>query len=337
MENKIYTLYGLYGLSDLRIRYIGITKQDLSVRLYQHKKIVKNTYKTAWIKHYNYNIGIRALRSNLTKNEARKLEIQLIRKYKYSHRLVNLQDRGFNDKIGVSEKKRKKISNTLKKKYKNNEIAIQGEIKTYVWNNYGQLIYVGNSRAEVERKFNISPRKVGSICNAEKQSNFLYYRRYKDLTFTDTPILPINRYFKCYDNSLRTLQLCLNKHEILQRFNLQRYSFDTIDKRWFKNRYFVTINNRFPPIITNNIILNGKKYTSIDEIVKLRAEGYMTSWYKEVSNCLQNNTTFIRKNFILHNEICAWYKFGELLETPEGFKTKEELETINLNVENLKL
>lgn len=62
------------------------------------------------------------------------------------------------------------------------------------------------------------------------------------------------------------------------------------------------------------------------------SEKILHTWRKDIKFHLDNNLIFKKDNIEIKNEMCAWYKFGELLETPEGFKTKEEVETLYLNV-----
>lgn len=269
-------VYCLYEIKTLKIRYIGITSQSLIKRLYQHFYFKsKNSYKENWIRKNNNQIDIRLIKEFSNKCDARNLELYLIRKYKDSHNLVNLEDRGFcGDKKILSKNRCEQISKTLKEKYKNNILLISGEKKVYVWNNKGELLYNFSNAKKCSKFLNIPYSKIGTICNKGS-----YYKNY---TFTRENKLPIERYIKCYDFLKQELKLCFKKQDIHKVLKIEKFHFKNINNnKLYLKRYNVRTDNIYPNIL---------------------------------------------------NKYCAWYKFGELLETPEGFKTKEELETINLNV-----
>jgi hypothetical protein len=99
MKTKVYVLVCPISL---KVRYIGITKEKyLSKRLGGHKfdSINRNgkTHHHNWIRSL-YNKGTKPIIKLLTTceswEEARKLEISLIKKYKVSHNLTNSYDEG---------------------------------------------------------------------------------------------------------------------------------------------------------------------------------------------------------------------------------------------------
>lgn len=319
-------VYCLYELKTLKIRYIGITSQDLKIRLYQHfYHKNKNFYKENWIIKNNKEIGIKLIKECISKEIARTLELTLIRKYKDSHKLVNLQDRGYcGDKIIMSKEKCKRISKTLKYKYKNNILKIQGEKEVYVWDNRGNLILNFKNTKECSRFLNIGSSKICGICIRGG-----YYTKY---TFTRDPILPIERYFKCYDSLKGELKLCFKKEDIKKVLEIEKFHNINIDKnRFYLNRYIVLTNNKFPPLLNGNIVCNGISYNSLNSVM-YSSKSVIHTWIGDIRENLKKNTIFKRNSIQIQNEICAWYKFGELLETPEGFKTKEEVEILDLNV-----
>jgi len=99
MNTKIYTLI---DPRDLKIRYIGITKEKylskrLSGHLYDSIKRNGKTHNHNWIKNL-YKLGLRPIIRLLTKcktfEEARQLELFLIKKYKNKHNLTNTYNEG---------------------------------------------------------------------------------------------------------------------------------------------------------------------------------------------------------------------------------------------------
>lgn len=319
-------VYCLYELETSKIRYIGITSKTLRERLYQHfYHKNKNNYKDNWIKKVDNKVGIRLLKSLKNKKEARELELSLIRKYKDSHNLVNLSDRGFcGDKIKLSKERCEQISKTLKEKYKTGEVKITGEKQVYVWDKNGIFVKKFNNGRECGRTLKIPYSKVGSICN-----NGGYY---KDYTFSRTPELPIHNYIKCYDFLKQELKLCFKKEDILASLNIKKFHNVNINKnKFYLKRYNVRTDNKFPPINSGNIICNNEIYNCIENVM-YSSNKILHTWRKDIKYHLDNNLIFKRDNIEIKNETCAWYKFGELLETPEGFKTKEEVETLDLNV-----
>lgn len=99
METKVYILI---DPENLKIRYIGITKEKylskrLSGHLYDSIKRDGKTHHHNWIKSLNkkgLKPIIRLLKMCNTYEEARKLELKLIDKYKESHNLTNTYDEG---------------------------------------------------------------------------------------------------------------------------------------------------------------------------------------------------------------------------------------------------
>lgn len=270
-------VYCLYEIKTLKIRYIGITSQSLNKRLYQHFYFKsKNSYKENWIKKNDSQVGIRLIKEYTKESDARNLELFLIRKYKDSHNLVNLEDRGFcGDKKILSKDRCEQISKTLKEKYQNNTLSVSGEKEVYVWDKTGKLLYKFSNAKKCSKFLNIPYSKIGVICN-----NKGYY---KDYTFTRQNKLPIERYIKCYDFLKQELKLCFKKEDICNVLEIEKFHYININSnKLYLKRYNVRTDNKYP--------------------------------------------------VILKRETCAWYKFGELLETPQGFKTKEEMETLDLNV-----
>lgn len=298
-------LYCLYNLKTFKIRYIGITSQLLKTRLYQHLNIRnKNCYKENWIKKHNFKIGIKLLKVCKSKKEARIIEKYLIRKYKDSHKLVNLQDRGFcGDKRVLNKAYCDKISNTLKLKYKNG-LIIQGEKEVYVFNYKGEFLNKYKNAKVCSDTLNIPYSKIGSVCNK-------HVRYYKNYTFSHNCKLPIHNYFKCFDSIEKKLYLCLKKEDIPKVFNIKIFTNKLIDLDFYKNRYFVTTDNKFPILQNGHIVCNDKVYSNLNKLMNAEKNLKFT-YYSEIRNCLLENIIFNKDNFKIFNYTCAWYKFGEL-------------------------
>lgn len=318
-------VYCLYEKETLKIRYIGITKNSLNQRLYEHLKIKKNLHKDNWINKLNGQVGIRLIKAFDSKEAARELELYLIRTYKDSHKLVNLQDRGFcGDKIIASKGTCKKISDTLKKKYASGELKVVGSKVVYAWDCAGDLIGRYKNSVHCAKILNVPKKKIGNICNHGG-----YYTKY---TFTREDRLPIERYIKCYDFDLKQLFLCLRKEDICKVLKIKKFFNTNINSnRFYLQRYNVRVDNKFPPISNGKICINGITHNCIESVMN-SSDLLPFTWRREIKNSLDALIPYKRGDFFIEKHTCAGYKFGELLETPEGFKTKEELETIDLNV-----
>jgi len=307
---KKYKLYVLYNSNTFKIRYVGITTQKLKVRLYQHLKIKhKNSYKENWIKKINFKVNIKSVKSNLNKIEARKLEVCLIRKYKDSHKLVNLQDRGFCGDLKLLKKDTcDKISKTLKNKYVNGEIKINGGKVVYVYSNTGKFIKRYNSNMSCARNLNIPHKKVSFICN-----NKGYYKNY---TFTRKFMLPLKNYIKCYDVLTGKLYLFFKKEELSKFLNVNGtpYNKHYNTNFFYKGRYNIRYDNNLPPKLTSYIIHNNNYYPNLSKLLKTE-KNLSSVNYKKIRTCLNNNTIFKIENHTITNLQRAWYKLDELRET----------------------
>lgn len=125
---KTYQIYCLKCPNTNEIRYIGYTCQILIKRYRCHLDDVKKTrsHKTNWIKSLlinNQKPIIESLENNIqTLEEASRLEVEYIDKYKkLGYNLTNSTSGGETNKV-FNEEVRNKISETLKKKYKSGEI-----------------------------------------------------------------------------------------------------------------------------------------------------------------------------------------------------------------------
>lgn len=111
-------IYVLIDPITIKIRYIGITNQNLKDRLNGHIASAKfrqsdNWHKTNWINKIlsnNQRPIIRLLKSCETREEAEKLEEKLINKYKDKHNLVNIAlDSGKFDSNSASKSLSKEV------------------------------------------------------------------------------------------------------------------------------------------------------------------------------------------------------------------------------------
>lgn len=93
MKNN-YKVYCLIDPRDNSIKYIGITKRNLEIRLKEHinDKKSKKTYKAFWInklKSLNLKPIIKLLEGSLNSINAKELEIFYIAKYRLGNKLTN--------------------------------------------------------------------------------------------------------------------------------------------------------------------------------------------------------------------------------------------------------
>lgn len=226
-----YKIYFIADKEKCLVRYIGITKQDLKFRIYQHLKIKnKNTYKDNWLKSINYNIKYGVLFQSDNFDEAREMELNLIRKYK--SKLVNLQDRGLCKDTIWKKEKSILISNTLKQKYINKEININCAKIVYVWNQNGNYINEFETGVKCSKDLNIPYSKIGSICNNKER----YYTNY---VFSHRKEFPINNYYKVFDNINNKTYYFLRKFQIRDFLNLKFSSYKM--NKLYKKRYLITL------------------------------------------------------------------------------------------------
>jgi len=226
-----YKIYYIADKEKCLVRYIGITKQDLDKRIYQHLKIRnKNTYKDNWLRKINYNIKYGILFESDDFEKAREVELFLIRKYK--SKLVNLQDRGLCKDTKWKKEKSILISNTLKQKYINKEISINCAKIVYVWYFNGKYIGKFKTGKECAKKLNIPYSKIGAICNNRDR----YYTNY---VFSHKNEFPINNFYKVFDKIENKTYYFLRKFQIREFLNLKFNSYKL--NKVYKYRYIITL------------------------------------------------------------------------------------------------
>lgn len=227
----IYKIYFIADKNKCLVRYIGITKQNLKIRIYQHLKIKnKYIYKDNWLKSINYQIKYGILFETNDFDKAREIELYLIRKYK--SKLVNLQDRGLCKDTIWKEEHSKNISKTLKLRHANKEIQINCAKTVYVWNSFGKYIGEFETGKSCAKFLNIPYSKIGSVCN----NRCRYYTNY---TFSHNSTLPIEKYFKVKDILEVKTYLFLSKIQIREFLNLK---FDCYKmNKLYKKRYFISL------------------------------------------------------------------------------------------------
>lgn len=139
MEVKIYALVDPITM---KIRYIGRTIGTINGRLSQHiheaRYLKKYTRKSNWVNSLlkiNSKPLVRQLTIINSWEESYKFETELIGKYK--NRLYNNYDRGIGELRNLTEKDKKKISDTLKQGYIDGRIKIPEGKTIYVYNKDG--------------------------------------------------------------------------------------------------------------------------------------------------------------------------------------------------------
>lgn len=239
-----YKIYYIADKEKCLVRYIGITKQNLKIRIYQHLKIKnKNTYKDNWLKKINYNIKYGILFQTNDFDRAREVELYLIRKYK--SKLVNLQDRGLCKDTIWKKEKSILISNTLKRKYANKEITINCAKIVYVWDSFGNYINEYVTGKECAKQLNIPYSKIGAVCN----NTCRYYTNY---TFSHINLFPVNKYFKIFDILENKSYYFLSKVQIKEFLNLKFDNYK-VNKGLYKKRYLITFNENTPVLGVNTL------------------------------------------------------------------------------------
>lgn len=148
--------------------YIGMTKQNQYLRWRDGKShsYSKNVYFLEDINKYGWNgFEHKVLVSGLTKHDASIVETLLIEKY-------NTYDRnyGYNIAIGFSRKQseetKRKICDTLDKKYNGNYISTSIPVVQYDLN--GNVLAEFSSTKEASRVLNINRRYIGKCCNGQQ-------------------------------------------------------------------------------------------------------------------------------------------------------------------------
>jgi len=136
------TIYALIDPITCRVRYIGRTKVSIKARLSQHIHRAKygkeKTHKRDWILSL-LKINCKPLVRKLTEvegwNESYILEQNLIKKYE--HRLTNFYDKGPGSLRTFREEDKIKISESLKRGYKNGTIKKPSGKTIYVYKRDG--------------------------------------------------------------------------------------------------------------------------------------------------------------------------------------------------------
>lgn len=146
------------------------------------------------------NIKHEILCKGLSKEEAEKMEIELIEKYKsnrrefgYNHSIGGGVNKGWHYHLSdktkhrlseintgkvLNKNTREKISNGLKKAYANGERTSLQKI-TLQYSKDGQFINRYSSKREASKKTGISESNIGHCCNGERKSAGGYVWKYE--------------------------------------------------------------------------------------------------------------------------------------------------------------
>jgi len=145
MKVKIYVLIDPITL---KVRYIGRTKNRLSIRLQGHitKSKLKRNYKDCWIDSLvkrGHKPIIKVFKIVEGWEESHKYEQSLIsRSLKHGFNLVNLDDRGIGGvNKSSTEEQRRRISNSLKEGYKEGRIFPTKNTPVIVYDLFGNELY----------------------------------------------------------------------------------------------------------------------------------------------------------------------------------------------------
>jgi hypothetical protein len=184
MQVKIYCLIDPLTL---KVRYIGrTTKSILKHRLTEHvcKSINKHkysnypkTHKENWISFLHDKGLVPIIRQLITVEgwkESYIVESFLINKYQ--KRLLNHLDRGEGSISPVSENQRKRISNTLKRRYATGEIKKQGEKTFYVYDEKGNFLFERTNIKKTSIELNYPENSLSKMLNGKSKmiSKYLF-------------------------------------------------------------------------------------------------------------------------------------------------------------------
>lgn len=274
-KNKIkVTIYCLIDPFTLKVRYIGRTKNSLAERLYYHlgkarwykKRNIKTTHVHNWLNKCIRNGKspiIRKLCEVTGWKASHKIEKCLINRYK--DRLVNLSDRGeggLNKTITKAQKQ--KISETLKRKYANNEIEKTTK-KVHVYTIKGDYIKSFNSITDCSAELKIDAGKISETARGKWKQLKGYRFSFKKLD----RLPPLIDFHKGKRTSIKILdsltEKILNFNSIAECNKILQLEMTTPSKRWLKytlrkkhnNRYYLIVDNKIqkPKAINQKIII----------------------------------------------------------------------------------
>lgn len=168
-EDKKWKLYVLICPIERIVRYVGITSRAPEERLVEHicQNKKTNPHKWCWVKHLkdkNFRPEIKIVRSNLTKNQACKLEVNLITIYRFilGNKLTNLHEGGNVPPILIGIKN----PNAIKRPFK-------------IWNKTTNKEWQFNYIFEAANKLNIPNSSISGLLNLNgKKTSFGYYGCY---------------------------------------------------------------------------------------------------------------------------------------------------------------
>jgi hypothetical protein len=228
-------IYCLYDPVTCKIRYIGRTRKSIDVRLIEH--ISKSRYyhkyfpdkrpphKVNWIKSLlekGYEPKIKKLTEVDGWNESYVFETNLIGKYKDKFDLLNAQDRGTGPESRItSDLTKSLISNTLKEKYKKNEIK-KKTTKIYIFNSSGILSHVEESITSASIYFNVHRRGIDSRIKSKKSIDGMF------LSKSDT--LNLNDYLYLYNYNSKEIKIFSTFLEIMKFLNITEFVYKKLDK-----------------------------------------------------------------------------------------------------------
>lgn len=189
--------------------YIGITKQRPEYRWRNGKKYDNNKYMENAIKKYKWeNIEHKILHDNLNKEEAERIEIELIKKYKSDNRKFGYNIlKGGNVSKGMSEEARKEMSAKRKGKHYSSRTEFKKGHKPWTtgkkmsnefrqklskshigqvpWNRRKILCIENNtiyeSMKEASEKLSVLPAGISKVCRGIiQQTGGLHFKYYEE-------------------------------------------------------------------------------------------------------------------------------------------------------------
>jgi group I intron endonuclease len=191
METIKYTIYKLIDPNTNQIRYIGLTFNDLKLRLKSHISEPGKSHKIHWIKKLKKQ-GIRPIIESIEENistfeEACEREIYYIDYFKSLGCDLTNMNSGGNKNKKMSEESRKKMSESQKKRYETFKLKLSDEVKIILSNkskerfknpDEKEKLRISNKRYEdsktTERKLNdILIQDCKSVYQYDKDMNLI--------------------------------------------------------------------------------------------------------------------------------------------------------------------
>jgi group I intron endonuclease len=208
MDTIKYTIYKLIDPTDNRIRYIGLTFNDLKTRLKSHISEPGSSHKINWIKKIK-KIGLKPIIESVeedisTYETACEREIHFIDYFKsLGCDLTNMASGG-NKNRKMSDETRKKMSEGQKERYKHFKLIHSEDTKKKISNSTKERFQDSNER----KKLRISNKKYEDSKSSEQ--------KLKDILIQDS------KKIYQYDHLMNLIRIYPSIRDVERKINLKR-------------------------------------------------------------------------------------------------------------------